>query len=131
MSESFPCRSVPELVRLVHGLRRIGYAGHLLLLCDDDGHLSAAVEHDGGEEAVLSDAAALLAEIPDAYGLAIVTERDSPVVDIDDELRWEELAAVARANNSRLLQWLVVAGDQLISVAEHAPSPAALGLGSP
>jgi hypothetical protein len=43
----------------------------------------------------------------------------------DDELVWEEMAGIARANNIVLLDWWVTWGTKAFSLAEFAPTPAA------
>lgn len=43
----------------------------------------------------------------------------------DDELVWEEMVGVARANDVVLLDWWVTWGTKAFSLAEFAPTPAA------
>lgn len=40
----------------------------------------------------------------------------------DDELVWEEMVGTARAHDVVLVDWLVLAGRTLFSIAEHAPT---------
>ena len=41
-----------------------------------------------------------------------------------DELEWEEMVGVARANGIVLLDWFVTYGTKAFSLAEFAPTPA-------
>ena len=43
----------------------------------------------------------------------------------DDELVWEEMVGIARANDIVLLDWWVTWGSKAFSLAEFAPTPAA------
>jgi len=43
----------------------------------------------------------------------------------DDELVWEEMVGMARANDIVLLDWFVTWGTKAFSLAEFAPTPAA------
>ncbi len=43
----------------------------------------------------------------------------------DDELVWEEMVGIARANDIVLLDWFVTWGTKAFSLAEFAPTPAA------
>jgi hypothetical protein len=43
----------------------------------------------------------------------------------DDELVWEEMVGIAKANGIVLLDWFVTYGTKAFSLAEFAPTPAA------
>ena len=124
-----PCLTVrtrADAIPVIASLGRILEPGDSAVVAFDEEHeLTLVIEVERDES--ISECVELLSSIalPGEH-ILIVSNRSGqvPADRPDDELTWEEMVGVARANDVILWDWWVVWGTKAFSLAEFAPSPA-------
>ena len=126
MNDTFFVRTRADAVPVIAALGRIlrpGTSG--VAAFDQDGEFTLVVEVEHDES--VTTTVELLASIalPGEHVLVVSNRTHQVPADRpDDELVWEEMVGIARANEIVLWDWWVVWGTKAFSLAEFAPSPA-------
>ena len=127
METSLVVRTRADAMPIIASLGRILDPGDSAVVAfDEENELTLVVEVDPDES--VAECVGLLAGValPGEH-ILVVSNRSGqvPADRPDDELVWEEMVDVARANDVILWDWWVVWGTKAFSLAEFALTPAA------